>query len=162
MLRTALAFLDPTASSAVFTSAAATCSSFSAGAFPTESLGYSRIEGAPVTSLIFKLSALAIVGIGMTISAPSPSLAQSEVLSARESDPQVMGWMKGFPPPKDKIITQPDSVYFSFPRLRWSVCHMRELLPTEEVSRGLAAPISSHTAILTKRCETSSRSTCQC
>ncbi|KAF1693203.1 6-aminohexanoate hydrolase [Pseudoxanthomonas daejeonensis] len=51
-----------------------------------------------------------------------------------------MGWMEGFPPPADRIITQPDSNYFSFPKLRWSVCHMRELLPTEEVSRGLGAP----------------------
>ena len=61
-------------------------------------------------------------------------------LSAQESDPRVMGWMKGFPPPKDKIITQPDSVYFSFPKLRWSVCHVREFLPTEQISRGLGAP----------------------
>ena len=52
----------------------------------------------------------------------------------------VMGWMQGFPPPEDKIITQPDSIYFSFPRLRWSVCHLREFLPTEEISRGLGAP----------------------
>lgn len=52
-----------------------------------------------------------------------------------------MGWMQGSPPPEDKIITQPDSVYFSFPRLRWSVCHLREFLPTEEISRGLEAPV---------------------
>jgi len=52
-----------------------------------------------------------------------------------------MGWMQGFPPPKDKIITQPESDYFSFPRLRWSVCHMRQLLPTIEISRGLGAPV---------------------
>ncbi|MDU8946666.1 serine hydrolase [Rhodophyticola sp. MJ-SS7] len=51
-----------------------------------------------------------------------------------------MGWMQGFPPPPDKLITQPDSVYFSFPRLRWSVCHLREFLPTEEISRGVDAP----------------------
>ncbi len=66
---------------------------------------------------------------------------QSHTLSASQSDPEVMGWMRGFPPPEDKIITQPDTVYFSFPRLRWSVCHLRELLPTEEVSRGLRAPV---------------------
>ena len=48
--------------------------------------------------------------------------------------------MQGFPPPEDKINTQPDSIYFSFPRLRWSVCHLREFLPTEEISRGLAHP----------------------
>jgi CubicO group peptidase (beta-lactamase class C family) len=65
----------------------------------------------------------------------------SQPLSARESDPRVMGWMQGFPPPPDKLITQPDSVYFSFPKLRWSVCHLREFLPTERVSRGLGAPL---------------------
>jgi len=48
--------------------------------------------------------------------------------------------MQGFPPPPDKIITQPDSVYFSFPRLRWSVCHLRKFLPTEQISRGLGSP----------------------
>ncbi|WP_436399380.1 serine hydrolase domain-containing protein [Roseobacter sp. S98] len=66
---------------------------------------------------------------------------QSDVLTAQESDPNVMGWMQGFPPPQDRLITQPDSSYFSFPRLRWSVCHLREFLPTEEISRGLGAPI---------------------
>lgn len=68
-------------------------------------------------------------------------MAQSAPLSAQESDPQVMGWMQGFPPPADKLITQPDSNYFSFPKLRWSVCHLREFLPTEEISRGTGAPV---------------------
>ncbi|WP_244437668.1 serine hydrolase domain-containing protein [Roseivivax isoporae] len=66
---------------------------------------------------------------------------QSEPLTAQDSDPNVMGWMQGFPPPPDKLITQPDSVYFSFPKLRWSVCHLREFLPTEEIGRGLDAPV---------------------
>jgi len=48
--------------------------------------------------------------------------------------------MQGFPPPQDKLITQPDSNYFSFPKLRWSVCHLREFLPTEEIGRGLGSP----------------------
>ncbi len=65
----------------------------------------------------------------------------SAVLSAQESDPRVMGWMEGFPPPRDKIITQPDSVYFSFPKLRWSVCHLREFVPTAVISRGIGAPV---------------------
>ena len=80
----------------------------------------------------------ASVLIGMA--AALPVHGQSGPLSARESDPRVMGWMEGFPPPDDRIITQPDSVYFSFPRLRWSVCHLREFLPTEQISRGLGAP----------------------
>lgn len=69
------------------------------------------------------------------------AFAQSTPLSAQDSDPRVMGWMQGFPPPADKLITQPDSNFFSFPKLRWSVCHLREFLPTEEISRGLGAPI---------------------
>lgn len=68
--------------------------------------------------------------------------AQTEVLSAQDSDPNVMGWMQGFPPPPDRLITQPDSNYFSFPKLRWSVCHLREFLPTEEIGRGLDAPVA--------------------
>ncbi|MEM8996041.1 MAG: serine hydrolase [Acidobacteriota bacterium] len=48
--------------------------------------------------------------------------------------------MRGFPPPDDKLVMQPDSDFFSFPKLRWTVCHFRELLPTEQVSRGLGAP----------------------
>ena len=80
-------------------------------------------------------------GIAMALGAPSGAFAQSAPLSAQDSDPNVMGWMQGFPPPPDKIITQPDSVYFSFPRLRWSVCHLREFLPTEEISRGIGSPV---------------------
>jgi len=79
-------------------------------------------------------------GLALGIALSSPAWSQSEPLSARESDPRVMGWMEGLPPPADRIITQPDSVYFSFPRLRWSVCHLREFLPTERISRGLGAP----------------------
>ncbi len=60
--------------------------------------------------------------------------------TAQESDPRVMRWMEGFPPPPQLRITNPDSVFFSFPRMRWSVCHLREFLPTEQVSRGLGAP----------------------
>ena len=63
------------------------------------------------------------------------------VLDAIQSDPRTMGWMQGFPPPADKLITQPDSNYFSFPKLRWSVCHLREFLPTEQINRGTGAPV---------------------
>jgi len=82
-----------------------------------------------------------ITGVALAVGASSGALAQTAPLSAQDSDPKVMGWMQGFPPPADKLITQPDSVYFSFPRLRWSVCHLREFLPTEEISRALGAPV---------------------
>jgi len=93
-----------------------------------------------MSSSTSRLAALA-AGVALSLAAAGNVAAQSAPLSAQESDPRVMGWMQGFPPPEDKIITQPDSVYFSFPRLRWSVCHLREFLPTEEISRGLGAPV---------------------
>jgi CubicO group peptidase (beta-lactamase class C family) len=67
--------------------------------------------------------------------------------TAEQSDPRVLGWMQGFPPPRDKQIMQPDSDYFSFPKMRWTVCHLRELLPTEQVSRDIGAPVSLHYAL---------------
>ncbi|TWI31275.1 serine hydrolase domain-containing protein [Paracoccus sulfuroxidans] len=85
-------------------------------------------------------SASLAAGLALTLTG-SAALSQQTPLSAKDSDPRVMGWMQGFPPPADKIITQPDSVYFSFPKLRWSVCHLREFLPTTEISRGLGAPV---------------------
>ncbi|MDX1559214.1 MAG: serine hydrolase [Marinobacter sp.] len=67
--------------------------------------------------------------------------AKNDTLDAVSSDPKNLGWMQGFPPPPDKLVTQPDSNFFSFPKLRWTVCHFRELLPTEQVSRGIGAPV---------------------
>ncbi|MEG1114148.1 MAG: serine hydrolase domain-containing protein, partial [Janthinobacterium sp.] len=48
--------------------------------------------------------------------------------------------MVGAPPPADKIIRFDDGSYFTFPQLRWSVSHFRQLMPTVNVSRGLGAP----------------------
>ncbi|MEM7776227.1 MAG: serine hydrolase [Pseudomonadota bacterium] len=76
------------------------------------------------------------------LNAASTNAADREPASAADSDPGTMGWMQGFPPPKDKRIGQPDSNFFSFPKMRWTVCHFRELLPTTRVSRGLGAPIT--------------------
>ncbi|MEM9290526.1 MAG: serine hydrolase [Acidobacteriota bacterium] len=88
------------------------------------------------TTRVFALVAsLALIWGGLTV-----AQEQSKPLSAEHSDPRVLGWMEGFPPPAGQLITQPDSNYFSFPKLRWSVCHLREFLPTERVSRGLGAP----------------------
>ncbi|WP_412177262.1 serine hydrolase domain-containing protein [Mesorhizobium sp. ZC-5] len=61
-------------------------------------------------------------------------------MTAEESDPMKLGWMAGSPPPPDKIIRFTDPDYFSFPKMRWTVCHFRQLMPTVNVSRGLGAP----------------------
>lgn len=79
--------------------------------------------------------------IAMTLTSISiTSHAEDARLTAKQSDPQTLGWMQGFPPPTDKLITQPSSNFFSFPKLRWTVCHIRELMPTTDVSRGIGAP----------------------
>lgn len=49
-------------------------------------------------------------------------------------------WMQGFPPAPDRIIRNSDRDFFSSPKLNWSTCHLRELLPSKEVSRGIGAP----------------------
>ncbi|WP_299822093.1 serine hydrolase [uncultured Jannaschia sp.] len=64
---------------------------------------------------------------------------QDAPLSATESDPVVMGWMQGFPPAPDKTIRFTDADYFAFPKLRWTVCHFRELMPTAGVAAGTDA-----------------------
>lgn len=65
-------------------------------------------------------------------------------LDAKESDPIKMGWMQGAPPPADKIVYFEDGSFFQFPALRWSTAHMRQFMPTTNVSRGLgnAVPLS--------------------
>ncbi|KPF68422.1 6-aminohexanoate hydrolase [beta proteobacterium AAP99] len=72
--------------------------------------------------------------------ADAPAAGRPAALSAADSDPRQLGWMQGFPPRPDRVIGQPDSDFFSFPKMRWTVCHFRELLPTRQVSRGLGAP----------------------
>ncbi|MEX3314123.1 serine hydrolase [Sulfitobacter sp. PS-8MA] len=57
-------------------------------------------------------------------------------LNAQASDPVPLGWMQGFPPPADKTIRFTDADYFAFPKLRWTVCHFRELMPTVGVRNG--------------------------
>jgi CubicO group peptidase (beta-lactamase class C family) len=75
------------------------------------------------------------------------ALAQAQVtihggpsLSAEASDPRVLGWMQGTPPPPDKVISEAAGDYMMFPKSRWTVCNMRNLFPTMEISRGVGAP----------------------
>jgi CubicO group peptidase (beta-lactamase class C family) len=91
--------------------------------------------------MTFKSSTCRTVTAALILFGVLPTTVTAQTLSARESDPRVMGWMEGFPPPPEKLIAQPDADYFSFPKLRWSVCHLREFLPTEEISRGLGMPV---------------------
>lgn len=57
--------------------------------------------------------------------------------SAQATDPADLGWMQGFPAPVDKVIRLSDPDYFAFPKLRWSVCNFRQLMPTVAVDNGI-------------------------
>src|SRR5271170_7030396 len=48
--------------------------------------------------------------------------------------------MQGSPPPPGSRIRFEDDRFLAFPDIRWSLSHMRELLPTVNVGRGGGAP----------------------
>ncbi len=57
-------------------------------------------------------------------------------LDGRASDPRSLGWMQGFPPPPEKQVAFEGESWLQFPQLRWSLSHMRELVPTVAIHRG--------------------------
>jgi CubicO group peptidase (beta-lactamase class C family) len=63
-----------------------------------------------------------------------------EYLDGTASDPNALGLMQGSPPPLGKRIRFEDDQYLSFPQIRWSLSHMRELVATAAVWRGSGAP----------------------
>ncbi len=73
----------------------------------------------------------------LLLAAAPLSQAQSPALpDAGASDAQKLGWMQGFPPAADKTVRFDNGSFYSFPRLRWSFNHYREIVPTKTVSRG--------------------------
>ena len=52
------------------------------------------------------------------------------------SDPIALGWMQGAPPPLGRQIRFEDDRSLEFPQIRWTLSHMRELVPTAAVWRG--------------------------
>lgn len=68
------------------------------------------------------------------------SLSAQNYLNAEESNPKTMGWMKGSPPAKDSTLSLFDGSFFQFPGLRYSVCHMREFMPTKVVRANYSTP----------------------
>ncbi|MEC5214079.1 CubicO group peptidase (beta-lactamase class C family) [Polaromonas sp. CG_9.5] len=75
--------------------------------------------------------------LAVVLTAGTAAMAQAPApLSAQASNPQGMGWMQGFPPPASKTIRFTDPDYFVFPKLRWTVCNFRELMPSVGVNNG--------------------------
>lgn len=88
------------------------------------------------------IATLFAIALGAADAPVAARVQQAVPLSAVDSDPSTLGWMTGSPPPVDRIIRFSDQDYFSFPKLRWTVCHFRQLMPTVNVSRGLGAPVA--------------------
>ena len=85
----------------------------------------------------------ALLFAGFSVLQPAPTSAQTAApapLDAQASDPRVMGWMVGAPPPADKLIAFADGSWFRFPQTRWSFSNIRQLMPTSVVSRGAGPP----------------------
>ena len=62
-----------------------------------------------------------------------------EYLDGAASDPIALGWMQGAPPPLAQQIRFEDDRALNFPQIRWSLSHMRELVPTVAIWRGSGA-----------------------
>jgi CubicO group peptidase (beta-lactamase class C family) len=62
-----------------------------------------------------------------------------EYSDGNASDPNALGLMQGSPPPLAKRIRFEDDQILDFPQIRWSLSHMRELVPTAAVWRGTGA-----------------------
>jgi hypothetical protein len=55
------------------------------------------------------------------------------ILDAVTSDPLVMGWMQGSPPPTGKCILAAEAGHMRFPMTRWAFSKMRQFCPTVRV-----------------------------
>lgn len=74
--------------------------------------------------------------VGALLLTCASAQAQQAPPSPADSDPVKLGWMQGSPPPPEKRILFRDGSFFTFPRLRWSFAHIRELMPTAAIARG--------------------------
>lgn len=52
---------------------------------------------------------------------------------------QKTGWMEGFPPPADRVISVARGNHYDWPQLRWTVCNIQQLVPTKSIWRGTGA-----------------------
>lgn len=80
---------------------------------------------------------LTLIAMVTTILLSGTSFAKEQsILTAKESDPEKLGWMQGFPPAQNKTIRFTDPDYFTFPKLRWTVCNFQQLMPSVSVPNG--------------------------
>lgn len=78
----------------------------------------------------------ALTGVNMLSSTGLDAQTAQPLPTAAQTDPTTLGMMQGFPPPPDKTIRFIDGSSLKFPNTRWAFSHIRELVPTANVSRG--------------------------
>lgn len=81
-----------------------------------------------------------MTGVFLSAASVLTHAADATFPDAQASDPALLKWMVGAPPPADRTLRFEDGSYFRFPAMRWSVSNFRQLMPTVNVSRGLGAP----------------------
>ncbi|MCX7564990.1 serine hydrolase [Sulfitobacter sp. F26169L] len=79
------------------------------------------------------MNKLITAAVAATVTIAGAAMAQEKPLDAKASNPVTLGWMQGFPPPPDKTIRYTDPDFFAFPKLRWTVCNFRQLMPNVAV-----------------------------
>ncbi len=79
------------------------------------------------------MTRLLAAALAATLAFAGTVMAQDTPPNPAASNPLTMGWMQGFPPPPEKTVRFTDPDFFAFPKLRWTVCHFRELMPTVAV-----------------------------
>ena len=71
---------------------------------------------------------LAVILFQTTVFAQAPQLPPPDLVALDK-----LGYMKGFPPPPDKVIN--DTNKAKYPQVRWTFQHTRELGPSRNISR---------------------------
>lgn len=105
------------------------------------------VESSGVTTLprrkFLQMVGASSIALAAPVTVSSPIAAHENVSSTGghmpETDPDVIGWMQGFPPAPDKTIRFEDGSFYKWPQLRWSFSHIQQLVPTKNVWRGAGA-----------------------
>lgn len=82
-----------------------------------------------------------VILVGLLLAASAGRAATPvQFPDARATDPNLLGWMTGSPPPAEKLIRYDDGSFYRFPQWRWSFSNWRQFHPTLALSRG-GAPV---------------------